>query len=231
MTKSSSLSPPTDAFGALYFLPGQYLFKRLENGHEITKALSSEQISRAFREYRTDSGWICRNLLRYREEPEGNSILSFELAGIRRILVERSNGEVSEITLSLPTLVLLGYRNEYYLWAAKDKRISETTKLAIAPLPNIGGNLNGKICFGTNEVPEVRIENLDAVWKLIFSTPFNRDQANNKCLSKPDNVREFLFELSDSKAKRFPSSELIETDTTIEELWNRVVENKGNWSF
>ncbi len=231
MSNSNSLSPPTDALGALYFLPGQYLFKRFENGHEITKGLSSDQISRAFREFRTDSGWISRNLLRYREEPEGNFILSIEPAGMRTILVERDNGEVSEITLPLPTLILLGYKNEFYLWATKSKKVSEKSKLAFAPFPNISGNLNGKICFGSNEVPKVQVENMDAVWKLIFSTPFNRDQANKKCQTHSDDVRELLFELSNLGAKRFPLSELIETDTTIEEMWNRVVERRDYLGF
>ena len=44
--------------------------------------------------------------MRYREEPEGNSFLSYEPAQIRRIFVERDAGEVLEITLPLPTLVL-----------------------------------------------------------------------------------------------------------------------------
>ena len=74
------LSAPPDAMGALYFLPGQFLFVRRENGREVAKALSSEQIARAFREYRTDTGWVERRILRYREQPEGNFLLSYEPA-------------------------------------------------------------------------------------------------------------------------------------------------------
>lgn len=69
----SLLTTPPDAFAALYFLPGQYLFKRNENGREITKALSGEQIARAFRDFQTDTGWLtARRVLRWREEPDGN---------------------------------------------------------------------------------------------------------------------------------------------------------------
>jgi len=69
MKDNLKLSAPPDATGALFFLPGQYLFKRIENGRETVKALSSEQISRAFREFQTDTGWIQRLILRYKEEP------------------------------------------------------------------------------------------------------------------------------------------------------------------
>ena len=157
MTIKQSLTTPPDALGALYFLPGQYLFKRVENGRETVKALSSEQISLAFQEVRTDSGWITRRILRYREEPEGNFVLSYEPAGIRTILIEDKAGEVREIRLPLPTLVLLGKGNGFYIWAAKNRQITSKTKLAIAPLPNIGGDLSGKICFGSNEIPETQI--------------------------------------------------------------------------
>ena len=131
-------------------------------------------------------------ILRYREEPEGNYILSYEPAGQRTIFVETGSGKVAEITIPLPTLILFGHKNEFYLWAAKGKKVSPNTKLALAPLPNIGGNLSGKICFGSNEVPEAKVENLDTIWNLIFNTPFNGDHSTKKCVSAPDDVRKLL---------------------------------------
>ena len=220
------LTAPPDALGALYFLPGQYLFKRFEEGRETAKALSSEQIAFAFRDYRTDTGWITHHLLRYREEPEGNYILSFYPAGMRTIFVETESGEVAEITLPLPTLILFGHRNNFYLWAAKSKNPDSKAKIALAPLPNIGGNLSGKICFGSNEVPEARVETLDEVWKLVFNTPFNRDHSSQKCKSEPKDVRRLLFALGQKNAKRFPNSELLETNATIGELWMHATEKK-----
>ncbi len=218
------LTSPPDALGALYFLPGQYLFKRIEGEKETAKALSSQQIARAFREYRVDTGWITRKILRYREEPEGNYILSFETAGMRTIFVETESGEVAEITIPLPTLILFGRRNEFYLWAAKEKNLSPKTKLFVAPLPNIGGNSSGKICFGSNEVPEARVETLDKVWNLIFNAPFNRDHSAQKCVSEPKDIRRLLFALAKKNAKRFPNSELLEINATIEDLWAQAVE-------
>lgn len=221
----SPLTAPPDAMGALYFLPGQYLFKRNENGREITKALSSEQIARAFRDYETDTGWLAtRRILRYREEPEGNYFLSYEPAGRRTIFVQNEARETKEITLPLPALILFGCRSEFYLWAAKARRVTEKTRLAFAPLPNLGGDWNGKICFGGNEVPEVRADKIESVWKLIFNTPFNGDQANNKCRSEPKDVRRLLLALAQSDKKTFPALELLETDTTVGQLWARIVE-------
>lgn len=220
------LQSPPDALGALFFLPGQYLFKRFESGRETTKALSSEQIARAFRDYRVDSGWITRKVLRYREEPEGNYVLSYEPAGMRTIFVESTGGEVAEINIPLPTLILYGHRTDFYLWATKSKTVNAKSKLFAAPLPNIGGNANGKICFGSNEVPEAKVETLDAVWKLIFQTPFNRDHSGQKCQSEPKDVRRLLFTLAKKNAKRFPNSELLEIKATVADLWAQAVKKK-----
>jgi PRTRC genetic system protein B len=222
----SHLTAPPDALGALFFLPGQYLFKRLEAGRETTKALSSEQIARAFCDYRVDSGWITRKILRYREEPEGNYILSIEPAGIKTIFVESEGGEVAEITIPLPTLILFGHRSDFYLWATKTKTVNPKSKLCAAPLPNIGGNSSGKICFGKTEVPEAKVETLDAVWKLIFRTPFNRDHSADKCQSAREDVRKLLFNLAKKNTKRFPNSELLEINATVEDLWEQAVKQK-----
>lgn len=220
------LTSPPDALGALFFLPGQYLFKRFEAGRETAKALSSEQIAFAFRDYHADSGWITRRLLRYREEPEGNYILSIEPAGQRTIFVESEDGKVAEITLPLPTLILFGHRTDFYLWATKSKTVNKQTKLFVAPLPNIGGNSNGKICFGSNEVPEASVETLDKIWNLIFNTPFNRDHSGNKSRSENKDVRRLLYALAKKNNKRFPNSELLEINATVGDLWRQAVEKK-----
>lgn len=220
------LTAPPDALGALFFLPGQYLFKRFEEGRETTKALSSEQIAFAFRDYRADSGWITDRLLRYREEPEGNHILSYQPAAIRTIFVENEGGKVAEITIPLPTLILFGHRNDFYLWATKSKKPDAKSKLCLAPLPNVGGNLSGKICFGKTEVPEARVETLDKVWNLIWGTPFNRDHSSQKCKSEPKDVRKLLFALEKKNVKRFPNSELLEINATVGDIWEQAVGRK-----
>lgn len=231
MDNSPRLLAPPDAAGALYFLPGQFLFKRIENGREVAKALSSEQIARAFREYRTDTGWVERRILRYREQPEANYLLSYEPARARTIFVETLNGEVREINIPLPTLVLFSKGREFYLWAAKRRSITPKSCLSLAPLPNLGGDWQGKICFGKNEVPECRAETIDRVLNLIFDAPFNADHAGGKCRSEPKDVRRLLFALEQGKVRRFPAKELLETSTTIEQLWARAVSDKSYSQF
>jgi PRTRC genetic system protein B len=231
MNPTNRLTSPPDALGALYFLPGQYLFKRIEGAKETVKALSSQQIARAFREYRIDTGWISRKILRYREEPEGNFILLYEPAGKRTIFVETEGGEVAEITIPLPTLILFGRAKEFYLWAAKGKTVNAKNKLFVAPLPNIGGNSSGKICFGKTEIPEARVDTLDEVWNLIWDSPFNRDHSTQKCRSQPNDVRRLLVALAKKNARRFPNSELLEINATIEDLWRQAVEKNHSSNF
>ncbi len=217
---------PPDASGALYFLPGQYLFATFGEDRETVKALSSEQVTRAFRDIHTDTGWLGRRVLRYREAPEGNAIISYEPASVRNIFVQLPGGAVERLTVPLPTLILLGKGKDYYLWATVSGRVSARTNLAVAPLPNIGSGAQGKICFGKNEVHETHPATLAAVWKLIFETPFNQDNANEKCVSAPGDVRELLVRLSNDKSRKFPATELLTSSTTVEDAWEAIVEQR-----
>lgn len=220
---NNNLQIPADASAALYFLPGQYLFADLKESYVSLKALSSDQVARAFRNVHTDTGWLDRRVLRYREAPEGNAILSYEPAAIRKITVVLPDKGLVELSVPLPPLILLGKGREYYLWAADSSHISANTNLAVAPLPNVG---SGKICFGKNEVSETHPSTLSEVWKLIFDTPFNADHASERCLSEPQDVRELLRKLAADKAKKFLKSELILSSTTIDDAWETIVEQR-----
>lgn len=214
----NSVIPP-DASAALYFLPGQYLFETFgENGHRL-KALSSHQVSRAFRDLRTDTGWLDRSVLRYCEAAYGNAMLSYLPAGNRNISVKCSDGVVRDITVPLPTLILLGKGRNYYLWATTARNVSEKTRLAVAPLPNID---DARICFGKNEVPETHPSTLKRVWKLILDTPFNGDNATGKCQTGGD-VRVLLTKLAEDKAKKFPTTQLIVSTSTVGDAWEAIV--------
>lgn len=220
---NKALQIPADASAALFFLPGQYLFADLKESSVSLKALSSDQVARAFRKIHTDTGWLSRRVLRYCEAPEGNAILTFEPAAIRKITVAFSDKGLAELSVPLPPLVLLGKGREYYLWAAASSHISANTNLAVAPLPNVG---SGKICFGKNEVPETHPSTLSEIWKLIFETPFSADHASERCHTEPEDVRELLWKLAADKAKKFPKSELLLSTTTIEDAWETIVEKR-----
>ena len=220
---TNTLQVPADASAALYFLPGQYLFADFKESSVSLKALSSDQVARAFRKVHTDTGWLGRRVLRYREAPEGNAILSYEPASIRKITALLSDKGLVELSVPLPPLILLGKGREYYLWAAASSHISANTNLAVAPMPNVG---SGKICFGKNEVPETHPSTLSDVWKLIFDTPFNADHASERCHSEPQDVRVLQWKLAADKAKKFPKSELLISSTTIDDAWETIVEQR-----
>ncbi len=214
---------PPDALAALYFLPGQYIFANFQEGATAIKALSTTQVARAFQDVNTDTGWLGRCVMRYREAPDGNSILSYEPASMRKILVVSGSGAIEELRIPLPTLILLGNGRDHYLWASASSSVSPKTKLAVAPFPNIG---SGKICFGRNDVPATHASTLNAVWKLIFETPFNHDHANNRCNSHADDIRVLLKKIAADKLRKFPKSELITSSTTVEDAWETLVERR-----
>lgn len=211
---------PPDAEAALYFLPGQYLFETFGESRQGLKALSSEQVTRAFRHLQTDTGWIDRRVLRYREGTDGNAILSYLPAGQRTITVAFPGDRIQTLSLPLPTLILLGKGKDYYLWATATSKVTRNTNLAVAPLPNIG---SGKICFGKNEVPETHPSTLPTIWKLIFDAPFNGDHSTGRCQTEGD-VRDLLAKLAADKVKKFPTSQLILSSSTVEDAWESVVE-------
>ncbi|MGQ0542890.1 MAG: hypothetical protein ACT4O9_13710 [Blastocatellia bacterium] len=217
------LQVPSDASAALYFLPGQYLFADLKESSVSLKALSSDQVARAFRRVHTDTGWLGKRVLRYREAPEGNAILSYEPAAVRKITIAFAEKGLVERSVPLPPLILLGKGQDYYLWAAATSHVSANTNIAVAPLPNIG---SGKICFGKNEVPETHPSTLGEVWKLIFETPFNGDHSSERCETERQDVRELLWKLAADKVRKFPKSELMVTSSTVEDAWETIVEQR-----
>ncbi|MBX3282379.1 MAG: hypothetical protein KF756_07880 [Acidobacteria bacterium] len=211
---------PPDATAALYFLPGQYLFETFGEDRLALKALSSVQVTRAFRDIQTDTGWIDRRVLRYREAADGNAILSYLPAGVRNITVVFPGDRIETLSLPLPTMILLGKGRDYYLWATSSSKVTRNTRLSVAPLPNIGG---GKICFGKNEVPETHPSTISDVWKLIFDAPFNGDHATGRCRTEND-VRDLLEKLAADNIKKFPTPQLIMSSSTVEDAWATIVE-------
>ncbi|MBX7062890.1 MAG: prokaryotic E2 ligase family D protein [Pyrinomonadaceae bacterium] len=211
---------PSDASAALYFLPGQYLFESFGENRNALKALSSTQVTRAFHDLQTDTGWIDRRILRYREATDGNAILSYLPASERTITVVFPGDRTKALTLPLPTLILLGKGKDYYLWAAPTSKVTRNTPIAVAPLPNIG---SGKICFGKNEVPETHPSTIGSVWQLIFDAPFNGDHSTGRCQTEND-VRDLLEKLATNKVKKFPTPQLIMSSSTIEDAWASIVE-------
>ena len=223
-------APPAEAKAALFFLEGHYQLKWRMGNVERTKFLSPKQIGRAFSDKDTfDSGWLEANVVRFAQEKKTHKVLSCLTAGRRKIFItdprpmgERQASEkdesVLEIEIPLPTLLLIGLGQKYYLWATLDKTISQKSKICAAPFPNLDSS--GEICFGKNAAPECRLDIIESVWRLILESPFNSDRAADRCRTHPEDARKFLFELNHKKT--FPKNALIKTNHTVGGLWQAV---------
>ncbi len=223
---------PADAKAALFFLEGHYQLNYREGSVERTKFLSPAQIGRAFSvKDAFDLGWLETNVIRFAQEKKTHKILSLLPAGRRKIFItdprpvneretddEGANDSILEIEIPLPTLLLLGSGQSYYLWAALDKIVSQKSKICAAPFPNLDSS--GGICFGRNTAPECRLDTIEKVWRLILDSPFNNHQAANRCQTHADDARKLLFDLNGKNT--FPKNALIKTQHTVAELWQSV---------
>lgn len=224
------LAPPADAKAALYFLEGNYQFNYREGNVERTKFLTPAQIGRAFALKDVfDSGWIDQSVLRFALlAKKRHKILSVLPAEKRKILItdprpadegdESTQEKILELEIPLPTLLLLGCGQKYYLWATLEKTISAKSKICAAPFPNLDNS--GGICFGSNLAPECRLETIESVWQMIFDSPFNNHQTNNRTLTHKTDARKFLLEINGKKS--FPKNALIKTEHTVSNLWNSI---------
>jgi hypothetical protein len=225
------LAPPAETKAALFFLEGHYQLNWVEGSVERTKFLSPAQIGRAFTARDAfDSGWLEANVVRFAQEKKTHKILSCLPAGRRKIFITDPRGaserdddgdegeSVLELEVPLPTLLLIGLGQKYFLWATLDKTVNQKSKICAAPFPNL--NESGEICFGKNAAPECRLDTIEAVWRLILDSPFNSDRAAQRCRTHPEDARKFLFGLNHKKT--FPKNALIVTNHTVGELWQAV---------
>lgn len=226
------LAPPKDAKAALYFLDGNYQLNYRDGSVEKTKFLTPSQIGKAFAVKDVfDSGWVAQNVLRFALlAKKRNKILSVLPAGRRKIFItdpcpadEREDGETAqetilELLIPLPTLLLLGCGQKYFLWATLEKTITPASKICAAPFPNL--DKSGGICFGGNFAPECRLETIESVWQMIFDSPFNSHQMQNRTLTHKTDARKFLLEINGKKT--FPKNALIKTEHTINDLWHSL---------
>lgn len=222
-------APPAEAKAALFFLEGHYQLSWRDGAVERTKFLTPAQIGRAFATKDAfDSGWLETNVIRFAQEKKTHKILSCLPAGRRKIFVadpraveereDDSSDSILQLEVPLPTLLLIGLEQKYYLWATLDRTISQKSKISHAPFPNLDSS--GEICFGANAKPECRLDTIESVWRLILDSPFNADRAADRCRTHPKDVRKFLLALDGKKA--FPKNALIKTNHTVGELWQSV---------
>lgn len=130
----------------------------------------------------------------------------------------------AQMILPFPTLcfkfkVTKGNVNESRVFALTEDEadVSDTSKLYHYPFTNVYGD--GKICWGSNQLPKVRtFKELESLVQMFLSTPNNNDLFNSdKMLSNFSGTAAAFFRLLEGK-ETFPIENLKNTGNTVEEL-------------
>jgi PRTRC genetic system protein B len=224
--KTNVLIAPPDAYAAVFFCPGQAQYSRLKDCMQTDKPISASTYKRSGAEVEIDTGWLQPHVVRCGEGAKGPVVMSYQQPARRQILVHLKGTEPTKLTLPLPGLVLAGVGQSYHIFAIREQEFSPKAQLFYAPFPNVG--TNARICFGRNKVPQATPQSMDEVWKLIFDSPFNSDQMQNKSLAENEDVRRMLKRVAKDKPESYPLDDLVSYGnyrSTVTDLWESLTQS------
>ncbi len=113
-------------------------------------------------------------------------------------------GSDTPLRVPLPGLVLVhGNKTRSELYAVKGDPRDPATVLHVAPLPNVYRS----ICWGTVPIPQIRANDLSAVWENLLGSRFANHSAGKKSKRYPTDIRKLLLSLEGKK--RYPLSDLV----------------------
>jgi PRTRC genetic system protein B len=209
-----------EAGGVLYFLDGQYLFRRREHGAWTSKFLTSEDLEAAFTRSELDTGWLPAGVVRSGRRAAGPFFVYS--APAQKMNIVLADGEPA-VRVPIPRTVLLGIGGGYFLWALKDEHFGADAQACRAPFPNVYSD--GRICWGSYAPPEALARNARPVWEMFFRTPFNAHLAIGKTKSEAykRDARDLLRELAERGANKFPAGELVSENSQIAYLIDQVL--------
>ncbi len=197
---------------ALLFTKGQYiLYQRV--GRELrVKVISPATLRAAFVEEPVDSGWLSPDIVRCGSGPAGAFVVKYVPAGRTSLQFSTQGRQTARAcVVPLPPLVFAGVNApfngahaSYYVWAIGGSQFDPKAPLYHAPLPNVYGD--GRICFGSNAVPEVGRQSVDKAWQLFITSPFTGEVVSGKSRLHPQDVRNLLLTLEG--AERYPVEDL-----------------------
>lgn len=191
---SSTNSPP-----CLIFLEGQYLFYWFENGRANFKLVSSTSVRAAFSQEPIDSGWLPKNIIRCGLSVHGSWAIKFIPPQKFELTIDNKS-----ILVPLPSLIFLGIGTDYNIWAIKETEFSANAKIFHAPLPNI--DYDGKICFGSNIMPDATPTGIEQAWHLFVESSFTSHLIQGKSKEFRDDIREKLMQKFDV----YPLADLVQ---------------------
>jgi hypothetical protein len=163
----------------------------------------------------------------------GGNTLLVRQDGLKKLIVEYRppmktglflDGSETALRVPLPGLVLIRSTNDnstpqYAVYAVKRRPEKLEVPLFHTPLPNVFGT--GSICWGT--VPKVdadalRGSSLANDWTILLGSAFGDHACGGKSKRQPHDIRKLLIELESSKAKRYPTGDLVPVKKTLAQV-------------
>lgn len=214
----------------LYLLDGQYLYQsQAEDGSIRYKFLSAQSVRLAFSREPVDSGWLAPAILRWGYGQAGQWAIMFippashtlwlpttsTGVGANNLThVQTGEEETQQLTegwvavrLPLPAFVFAGVRQQYYLWAVKEKVFNPELAGYHAPLPNV--YTDGRICWGSNQIGLATPQSLKEAWQLFISSPFNAHLVQGKSKQFGANILDQLGRLGATNRQSYPAKDLL----------------------
>lgn len=114
----------------------------------------------------------------------------------------------------LPGLIVVGHGYDYHLWAVTARPTDVTTRLYLAPCPNV----HEGVCRGSAPFPLAGPTTMVQAVEAFFGSRFNRDLSNGKSKTYPDCVLDQWRTLHQSQVESYPLADLVETPFTLRRL-------------
>lgn len=201
-----------EAEAAIYITDDQFLFHGVDDsGVEQIKFISGASLRNAFAKEPLDSGWLPQGVIRYGISSRGTWMVRWHEPATYTIRLE---DRARPIRVPMPSLIWVGIKNNYYIFAAVEKEFKPNACLYRAPLSNV--NHHGLICFGNNDHPDVAIGGFDKAWKAFWASEFNNHHDDGKSKMFKTAVNNHLLKLAREKATSYPMNDLVSMITTLE---------------
>jgi PRTRC genetic system protein B len=213
--------------GALLFLDGQFALRYEENQRTVVKLVSPASVRAAFNHIPIDSGWMPDAVRRWGHTSRGEYVVlcfppqRYHLHLVNDFGDHRSGRKIVEVEIPLPALVFVGHGQAYFVWALAQKDFAPDAGVCHAPLPNV--SLDGSICYGDNHPPAASIGTMMSAWQMFIGSPFNGHLASGKSRAFPNDVRGQLLRLTERRARRYPSGDLLRAHGNLSQVVERVI--------
>lgn len=222
----NDIHPPAGAEAALYWVGEQLLYQDRSDGERL-KCVSAAAVRQAFGGSGVDSGWLPPGVIRWGTSARGVWMVRWHEPRVYRLSLA---GRRRPLQVPLPSLIWFGQGRNYYVFAAKETRMSAKARLYRAPLPNV--NQHGLICFGKNAHLDVAKGGFETAWQTFWAAPFNEDHSDHKSRRAEyrESVNLLLTRLARERATKYPLGDLVAMDDrlTLDGAIERLTQRGGN---